>query len=251
MRYISIVLVFIMFSIGAMAQDFPERSSMLVNDYAQALSAAETNALEAKLVAYNDSTSTEIAVVLIKSLGAYEVSDYAVKLAEQWGIGVKGKNNGVIILVAVEDRKVTIQTGYGMEGVLPDAICKKIVENELKPEFKQGNYYQGLDNASTAIIQYSKGEYHSDGKKKGKKQNIPFALVIFIFIVVVLILSKRGGGGTRINGGGNMAGGLPLWMLLNSGGSGRGSYGSFSSGSGGFGGFGGGSFGGGGASGSW
>lgn len=249
MRKLGIALLLVL-SLAVEAQDFPERSSLLVNDYAQVLTSAETTAMEAKLVAYNDSTSTEIAIVLIKSLGTYEVSDYAIKLAEQWGIGVKGKNNGVIILVAVEDRKVTIQTGYGMEGVLPDAICKNIVENELKPAFKQGNYYQGLEDASTAIIQYSKGEYHSDGKKKGKKQPIPFALVIVIFIVVIVLLSKRGGGGTRINGGGTM-GGLPLWMLLNSGSSGRGSYGSFSSGSGGFGGFGGGSFGGGGASGSW
>ena len=245
------ISILLLLSIAVQAQDFPERSSMLVNDYAQVLSAAETNALEAKLVAYNDSTSTEIAIVIIKSLGNYEVSDYATKLGEKWGIGVKGKNNGLVILASIEDRKVTIQTGYGMEGVLPDAICKQIVENEIKPEFKQGNYYQGLDNATTAVIKYSKGEYQSDGKKKGKKKNLPVGLIVIAFIGIVLFLSKRGGGGgTNINGGLRGGGALPLWMLMNSGG-GRGSYGSFSSGSGGFGGFGGGSFGGGGASGSW
>lgn len=246
MRYL-FLLTALFCSLVTQAQDFPEPSKHLVTDYAQVLSAEDISRLEQKLLAYEDSTSTQVAIVLLPSTGNYEAADYAVRLAEKWGIGTKEKNNGLIILAAIEDRKVTIQTGYGMEGPVPDAICKRIIENEIKPNFKQGDYYAGLDAATTAIIQYSKGEYKSEGKK-GKKKNIPYVLIIFGVIALLAFLSKRGGGGTRINGGG---GNIPFWMLMNSGGSGRGSFGDFSSGGGSFGGFGGGSFGGGGASGSW
>jgi uncharacterized protein len=235
------------------AQDFPEKPTRLVNDYTNTLSPDQVAHLEQKLVAFDDSTSTQIAVVLINSLGGYDVSDYAVRLAEKWGIGREKKNNGVLLLAAIGDRKVTIQTGYGVEGALPDAIAKRIIEREIKPNFKQGNYFQGIEEGTDAIISYTKGEYKNDAPRQQKGSRFPAGIIILIIIIVIIILSRKGGGGGgRVIGG---RGGADLfWWTLMSGMGGRSSGGGFGGGSGGgggFGGFGGGSFGGGGASGDW
>jgi uncharacterized protein len=232
------------------AQKFPEKPDRLVNDYTQTLSADEVNALEQKLVAFDDSTSTQIAVVLINDLEGYDVADYAVRLAEQWGIGQAKKNNGIILLASLGDRKVTIQTGYGVEGALPDAIARRIIENAIKPNFKRGNYYQGLDEATNNIIAYTKGEYKADtpeDKVKGLSMKILF--IIFITFIIIMAIAKRGGGGGQVIGGRGAS--SPFWWLLMSGNGGGGFGGGGSDSGGGFGGFGGGSFGGGGASGSW
>jgi uncharacterized protein len=249
----SILFLFIFFSSCLLfAQNFPERSNRLVNDFTNTLSNEDVNALERKLVAYNDSTSTQVAIILIPSLEGYDVADYADRLAEKWGIGQKEKDNGVIILAAIQDRKVTIQTGYGMEGVLPDAICKRIIEYEITPEFKRGNFYQGLDNASTAIFKFAAGEYKADTYQKKGKKGFPAGLIILFFIIAIIAISRRK---KRYQNIGTRGADIPFWMLMgglgSGGGSHRGSWGNFSGGSGGFGGFGGGSFGGGGASGSW
>lgn len=250
MRKIILLLCFFFSSSILFAQIFPERPNRLVNDYTGTLSADEVNTLERKLVAYNDSTSTQVSVVIVNSLEGYDVADYANRLAEQWGIGQKEKNNGVIVLTSIQDRRVTIQTGYGLEGVLPDAICKRIIEKEITPEYKRGNYYQGLDNATTAIFKFAAGEYTASNYKKGGK--FPFALIILFFIVFVWLMSRSK---RKYQNIGTRGSDIPFWMLLGGlGGGGRshgGSWGNFNSGGGGFGGFGGGSFGGGGASGSW
>src|SRR5690606_16928068 len=94
--------------------------------------------------------------------GAYEINDYTQRLAQQWGIGQKDKNNGIIILLAVEDRKVSIQTGYGMEGVITDAVAKRIIEQVLTPAFKQGQFYKGIDEGTTVIMELSSGLYDAD-----------------------------------------------------------------------------------------
>ena len=244
------VLVLLLLGISASAQNFPEKPTTLVNDYTNTLSAGETAALEQKLVAFNDSTSTQIAVVLIQSLEGYDVADYAVRLAEKWGIGQDKKNNGIILLVSIGDRKMSIQTGYGVEGALPDAIARRIIENSIKPAFKQGAYYQGLDAGTNDIIAYTKGEYKNDGPRVQKKgDGALFLIVVLIMIFIFVIGIKSGGSNGQVIGGRGAA--SPFWWLLMSenGGSG-GSFGGGSD-SGGFGGFGGGSFGGGGASGSW
>ena len=262
-KKIAFLVSFLCFlSIKSWSQDFPEKSNRLVNDYTGTLSESEVSLLEQKLVAFDDSTSTQIAVVLIRSVGDYDINDYTVQLGEKWGVGTKGRNNGVVILAALEDRKISIQTGYGVEGVLPDGITKRIIENEIKPSFKQGNYYQGLDNATSAIISYTKGEYKNDKPKKQKSGSGGFPFGILIIIIIAIIISRRGGGG-----GGQVIGGRggasPFWWMLmgsqmgrSRGSSGWGGFsgggGGFGGGSGGgFGGFGGGSFGGGGSSGSW
>ncbi|HEY9195306.1 MAG TPA: TPM domain-containing protein, partial [Mucilaginibacter sp.] len=109
----------------AFAQDFPERSNTLVTDYTNTLSAGDKQSLENKLVAFNDSTSTQIAVVIMRSTGSYDINDYGVRLLRKWGIGQKEKNNGILVLVAISDRKMSIQTGYGAEGALPDIITQQ------------------------------------------------------------------------------------------------------------------------------
>jgi len=246
------------------AQDFPEKSNTIVTDYTNTLSADQKQQLENKLVAFNDSSSTQIAVVIIKSVGDYDINEYGTMLGRKWGIGQKDKNNGVLLLVAMNDHKMTIQTGYGVEGALPDAITQDIIQKDIKPRFKAGDYYGGIDAGTDDIIKYTKGEYKADAKQnKGNKKSGTgggIGVLVIVFIILFIILRKRGGGG----GGGHIIGGRggasPFWWFLAGnvlGSSSRGNWGGFSGGGGGwgggggFGGFGGGSFGGGGSSGSW
>ena len=254
------ILVFLLFSVALIAQTFPEKSNRLVNDYTQTLSAQQIDQLEQKLVAFDDSTSTQIAVVIVKSLEGYDVSDFGVRLAESWGIGGAKNNNGVLVLVSLGDRKVTIQTGYGVEGALPDAITKRIIEREITPNFRAGDYFAGLDEGTNAIISYTKGEYKNDTPKKGRKEGgLGIGFIIIMIIIIAIAIKKGGGGGNEVIGGRGSA--SPFWWLLmgsqlgrgNSGGFGgfSGGGGGFGGGGGGFGGFGGGSFGGGVSSGSW
>jgi uncharacterized protein len=246
------------------AQNIPAAPNppRLVNDFAHVLTADQSEELENKLVAYDDSTSIQIAIVTVPTTGDYVIEDYALKILRDWKVGNKKTNNGLVILAAINDRKIYIATGYGMEGVLPDITTKEIIENEILPSFKQQNYYRGLQLGADAIIDASHGEYKAptgyDQRKKhpGGGGNI-LGIIIFIIIFVILI-SRRGGG--RGGGGGMMSGSGVLPFLIGSmlGGGGRGGGdwgggggGGFGGGGGGFGGFGGGSGGGGGAGGSW
>lgn len=258
MKKIFLIVCLALFSFLGFSQNFPAKPNKLVNDFTNTLNSAQIAALESKLVAFADSTSIQISVVLIQSLEGYDIQDYGYQLGRAWGIGGKDKSTGVLVLVAKGDRKVTIQTGYGMEGALPDAIAKRIIENEIKPGFKSGDYFAGLNAGTNAIISYTKGEYKNTDPKKSKKgSGFPIGLVVLIVIVVIVLISKGGSGG----GGRNVIGGrgganIFWWSLLaglgSSGGGGSGGFGGGSSSDGGgFGGFGGGSFGGGGASGSW
>lgn len=260
-KSIFIFFTILLGSIHSFAQEFPAKPNTLVTDYTNTLSEQERQALESKLVAFDDSTSTQIAVVLIKSVGGYDINDYTARLGQTWGIGGKKNNNGAVLLIAKEDRKVSIQTGYGLEGALPDAITKRIITNEIVPNFKAGNYYRGIEKATDAMIAATKGEYKADRKKRGDNADAggksALGLVIIIIVVIVIFGRKGGGGGN----GGRVIGSrgaedLIWWSLLSGlGNRGGGSHGGGSfgggSGGGGFGGFGGGSFGGGGSSGSW
>lgn len=242
-------------SLFGFAQDFPEKPNKLVNDYTNTLTAAEIAGLENKLVAFDDSTSNQVSVVILKSVGDYDINEYALELGRKWGIGGKDKNNGVILLIALGDRKLAIQTGYGLEGALPDIYTKRIIENNIKPYFKSGNYYQGINSGVDSIISLVKGEYKNDKPKTGKRGGgAASGLAVIIMIVVIIALLKKGGGGgggSQVIGGRGVSDALFWGMLLGSGRGGGGSgFGGGDSG-GGFGGFGGGSFGGGGSSGSW
>ncbi len=243
--------------LAARAQTIPPRPDppRLVNDLAGLLQPEQVLALEQKLVAYNDSTSSQIAVVTIPSLDGNDIADYSQKLYESWGIGQKGKDNGILILVAAKEHDARIQTGYGMEGAVPDALAKRIISNELVPAFRQNNYYAGLDRATDALFALARGEgYKADpAAQQGSRDHSgsgPGFWIIIGILVLFFILRSRGGGG----GGGR--GGFMAPIIFGDFSGGRGVFGSggggFGGGSGGgFGGFGGGSSGGGGASGSW
>lgn len=253
MKKIFLLSLFSLLFAFAFAQDFPEKPGTLVNDYANVLSADQKQELENKLVTFNDSSSTQIAVAILKSVGDYDINEYAVELGRKWGVGQSGKNNGIMIVVAVGDRKISIQTGYGLEGALPDIYAKRIIDNDIKPNFRAGNYYAGLDEATTSIIKYTRGEYKNDNPKASSKKggSGSIAIIIIIVIVIIIIMRKGGGGGSEVIGGRGASNAL-FWAMLFGSGGGRssGGWGGGSSG-GGFGGFGGGSFGGGGSSGSW
>ncbi len=258
------VLLFSISSAAVFAQDFPDKPvpPRLVNDFAGMLSRDEVNALEQKLVSFNDSTSTQIAIVTVPSLKGYDKADYAQRLGEKWGIGKKQLNNGVLILVKPKtpdsDGQVFIAQGYGLEGAIPDITCAQIVDHDILPSFRKGDYYGGLDKATNTIMALARGEFtaqdYGQRVKKSGGQKLPLGLILFIIFFIIIIISGGKGGSNRRN---ISTGGLPFWMLLgmmNSGrGSHSGSWGGFSGGGGGggFGGFGGGGFGGGGAGGSW
>jgi uncharacterized protein len=236
---------------GVWAQDIPAKPTppRLVNDLANKFNPSEQAALEQKLVAYFDSTSTQITVVTVPSTEPYPIADYAFKLGREWGIGQKDKNNGLVLLWAPNDRKVFIATGYGMEGAIPDAIAKRIVSTVIIPEFKNDQYYAGIDKAVDAIISYSKGEFKADPQEQ--EEGIPIRTVLIVVgIIIILIImtrNRRGGGG----GGYRDAGPVFFPTSTFSGwGHSSGNWGGGNSG-GGFGGFGGGSFGGGGAGGDY
>ena len=229
-----------------------QKPAQLVNDFTGTLTADQRQALENKLVAFNDSTSTQIAVVIIPSLNGNDISDFNVRLGRAWGVGGKEKNNGVILLIAKGDRKLNISTGYGVEGALPDITAKHIIDDVIVPNFKGDDYYRGIEEGSDAIIQAVKGEYAAP-KNYGKKGTGGGGKFIFIIIAIILFLvfsGGKGGGGSFMSRRGAMP--FILGSLLGGGGRGGGGWGGGGGGSsGGFGGFGGGSFGGGGASGSW
>lgn len=263
MRQWCLSLLMVMLGMQAFAQDkdFPEipNPPRLVNDYAGILNGGEEEKLEHKLESFARTTSTQITIVAIKDLGNYEVADYAIKLFNKWGIGEKGKNNGVLMLVAIDNRKAWIVTGKGLEGVMTDAKTAQIFRNELRPAFKAGDYAGGLESAADAIIAVTKDEYKADNKVGGGKGIAPKVLLVIIIFIFIILKSigggGRGGGGYMSGRGvGDIATGMLLGSLLGgrNHGSGWGGGGSdWGGGGGGFGGFGGGSSGGGGAGGSW
>lgn len=235
-----------------------------VNDFGKMLEPFQVAALEQKLDAYNDSTSSAIVIITVPNLDGYDIEQVALKYLRDWGIGTKEKNNGVVILVSKEDHKARIETGYGMEGVLPDITAKDIIDNRMIPAFKQDDYYRGFDNAVDAIIQAASGEYKAEPKSNNKGGGLPTAvIIIIIFIIIIAVIKGGGGGGGRSymsRRGSRGLGGLPWFIAGNLLGGGRGGGGfggggfgggGFGGGGGGFGGFGGGSGGGGGASGGW
>ena len=248
--------IFFLLSFCVQAQiekEIPARPSppKLVNDYTNTLTPAQVQALENKLVLYDDSTSTQIAVVIIPTLSGYDISEYGLALGRKWGIGGKEFSNGIIVLVAKDDRKIRIEVGYGLEGAIPDITAKSIIDNSITPYFKEDNYYRGLDRAADDIIKAAAGEYRAPSGYGSKKKKGTGLGSIIGLIVLFLIFGGLGGG--RKGGGGVMSGaGWIIGSMLGSSGRGGGGWsGGGSSGGGGFGGFGGGSFGGGGASGSW
>jgi len=253
MKRFLLVLLLLGSLVSAFAQKVdvlpPPNPPRLVVDEAHLLNDYDRNTLEQKLDGLDNSTSNQIAVVTIPTLGDNnDLEDYANNLFRSWGIGGKKHNNGVLVLIVANDHKIRIEVGYGLEGAITDVTANDIIKNDLSPAFKQGNYYSGINAAIESLGKAATGEYHERSDRGsgggGGGGSILGFVIIFIIILVVVGRSGRGGGG-----GGNFITGAIIGSML-SGGGGRGSsWGG--GGGGGFGGFGGGSSGGGGASGGW
>ncbi len=254
--YLLFIASFLLTSLSAQEDCLPKSTNRLLNDFTNTLSQEEAQQLESSLVQFANSTSTQIVILLVDDLCGYDKASYSYTIGEKWGVGQKGKDNGVVIMVKpkeIDGRGETfIATGYGLEAVIPDAIGKRIVANEMIPRFKQRDYYGGLVAATNVIMELAAGEYSAEEytRKTGGEGSL-FPLIIFAFIVFIIIISKIGGA-RRYARSNNTS----LWiaLMLMSSSSRRGSgggFGGFSSGGGSFGGFGGGGFGGGGAGGSW
>lgn len=255
-----ILLLVIPFS-TLLAVDIPQRPEppRLVNDFSNTLSSSQISLLEQKLIRYNDTTSTQIVVVMMSDLGMVPVADFAIAIGEKWGVGQKGQNNGAVILIkpkAPGSRgQAFIAAGYGLEGVIPDALAKRIIELEMIPRFKQDDYYGGIDQGINTMIALASGEYSAD---EYAQDEVPAAWFVPVFVLLIVFFMIKSASSANHIGG--KKSNLPFWTALflasqmNSRHSG--SFKGFSGGSGfggggGFGGFGGGSFGGGGAGGSW
>lgn len=259
-RIILPILLLLTFAANAQIEKVlpkPPNPPRLVTDMTGTLTQDQQETLERKLVAYDDSTSNQIAVVIISTTGDYDISDYSFALGRSWGIGNKKNNNGVLLLVAKNDRKVFIAPGYGLEGAIPDITAKTIIENEIVPNFKGADFYRGIDEGTDALMEAARGEYTAPegyANRGELKDGLPVIFFVALFILIVwFIIWRKGGGG----GGSYMSRrGTRNWVgptIFPSGGWTGGGGGGWSGGgsSGGFGGFGGGSFGGGGAGGSW
>jgi uncharacterized protein len=258
LRCSGILLLSLVISHSLYGQDFPEPlvPLRLVNDFTGLLTEQQQIDLNNKLLTFNNETSTQIYVVTYDSLQGYDIADFGARLGEKWGIGQKGKDNGILVLVSPANKKITIQTGYGLEGAVSDALCRRLIETVIKPGFREGNYYAGLDSATNVLMSLTRGEFTADDYMKGSgTESIPVAVIIVVVILFIvfsgIMRTRRRFYSPRRS--------IPWWMM-GAGGAGHGGWGGFSSGSGsfggggsfgGFGGGGGGSFGGGGASGGW
>lgn len=260
---ISFILMMFGSSVLAQPECLPQSTNRLVSDFEGILDPQQLQALEAKLTDFANQTSTQIAVVIVKDLCGYDKAQFTYTLAEKWGIGQQGKNNGILVMVKPKggqgERHAFIAVGYGLEGVVPDAIAKRIVENEMIPYFRNDDFYGGLDAATHVLMSLTKGEYTADQYQSQGAAEGAFIVGIVIFIIFLIVISKMFS--VRRYAATNNLGFWAALALMNAAAnSRRGSYNHFSSGGGfggggfgggGFGGFGGGSFGGGGAGGSW
>lgn len=254
-----LLYIFLFTALGLKAQQFPEplKPKRIVNDFVGVLSSQELNALEQKLVAFDDTTSSQIAVVIVKSTAPLDANSYAFEIGRRWGVGQEGKDNGIVLLWATEDRKIELAVGYGLEGAIPDGIAYRIVNQSIIPYFKQSRFYEGLDAGTTDIIKYASGEYKAEPEDIGEFPIWGFIIILIIIFFVFRSMKNNGGGNI---GGGKYSSGWPYTTYTGWGnhsgswrsGGGGGFGGGFGGGGGGgFGGFGGGSFGGGGAGGSY
>lgn len=260
-------LAVLLLSVSALCLAFPKRPQpeRLVNDLAGLFTSAQISSLESMLVAFDDSTSNQIAVVTVGDLEGDTPASFAYRIGEQWGVGDEGFNNGIVVVVkpkaGMSEGKVSIQVGYGLEGAIPDLYCKRIIEGTMIPHFKEGDYYSGVVEACEDLMALASGEISEERRHSSAEEDLEELLVrLLVFFLVMYVLIKllnrrNGNGGGRWRSGTDFGrhvyiGPIDGWGdIFLGGGSHGGGPGSF--GGGGFGGFGGGHFGGGGASGSW
>lgn len=238
---------------------------VMVSDFAQMLDEGQRQNLEIKLSQYAAQHGTQIVVVTIGDLGGMDPADFADQLAEKWGVGQAGKENGAVVLVnpgqGNEQGRVHISIGYGLEGVIPDITAKHIIDREIVPNFREGRFYDGIDQATTILMQLAAGEFPASEYSQAEEPSlIGMAIFIVLAIFFVALLSRKRN--AHYSPGKEIPFWTLLWLMSQGGHGNKGSWGDFTGGTGsfgrggfgsggGFGGFGGGSFGGGGAGGSW
>jgi uncharacterized protein len=232
-----------LFSGSAFALSVPDHPVGRVHDEAGLLTVDQRQNLESKLAAFEQETTNQIVVAIFPSLEGESLEDYSIRLAEKWKIGQKGKDNGIILLIFPNDRRLRIEVGYGLEAALPDAYASRIIEEKLKPNFRHGNFYTGIDQAVDALMAATRGIYElAPSSDSSSSSSIPLVFILFFFgifgLIIFLAIKYGKGSGRR---GWTYSGSSSSWSSSGS---------SWSSGGGGFSG-GGGSFGGGGSSGSW
>jgi uncharacterized protein len=241
----SSLLFLLLLVIPVSAQKDVPSLKLWATDLTNTLSSEQLSQLNGRLKTFQDTTSNQLVVLMIPTLDDYPIEDYAYAVAKKNKIGTSENDNGALLFIAKEDRKLRIEVGYGLEGVIPDALASSIIRNVIVPHFKKDNYYAGISEGITAIIAAIGGEYIAEPAEENKKPGGGFftLLMIIFFLIMFFTRGGRGGLGKMILLGGLASGGFR-------GGS---SWGGGRSSGGGFGGFsgGGGSFGGGGSSGSW
>ncbi|HUD47211.1 MAG TPA: TPM domain-containing protein [Candidatus Baltobacteraceae bacterium] len=239
-----------LWSLLAWGEVIPPVPPLYFNDYAHVVPASTADQLNAKLEDFERTSGNQVVVAIYPKMESdSSIDDYTVRVARAWKVGQKIKNNGAVLFVFIQDRQMFIQVGYGLEGALPDALCKQITEYEIKPQFKAGDYAGGLTAGINAILAATKGEYKGNGATVGDARSrhsngIPPWIIILIIIAFLVLraMSSTGRRGWLMSSGG--------WGVWGGGWGGGSGGGGFSSGGGGFSG-GGGSFGGGGAGSSW
>lgn len=238
------------------AEVIPAKPDRYFNDYAGVVSEEVANRLNRMLEEFERATSSQIVVAVFPSMQSdSSIEDYTVRVAQTWGVGQKDQNNGAVLFVFIEDRQMFLQVGYGLEGAIPDAIAKTIIEQEIKPRFREGDFAGGLTAGVDAILQAARGEYQGTGRTVAERERRPgggWPVVLIILVMLMLIASSRRRRGTlyRGSGRGPWGGWGGGWHGGGGWGSGGGLSGGGWSGGGSFSG-GGGSFGGGGAGGRW
>ena len=232
--------------------ELPQRPVGMVNDFGNLLTNQEEAILEQKLRNYRDTTSNVVAVAVLENLAGMPREEAATYLFNTWRMWEAERYNGVLILISVQERELQIEVGYGLEGAIPDVMANRIVQDILIPALQSGQVYQGLDRATSALIQLASGEYDAVENARSSDEGFPIDILILLAVILFIIFSKGRGG----RGGGRTIGAMDvlLWSSLLNSPRGRGGFGGGGFGGGGFGGFsGGGGFGsgGGGAGGSW
>ena len=170
---------------------FPSLTSRVV-DEASLFSQAQKSELESVLENHENNTSNQIVVVTLKNLQGYDIRDYGLELGRAWGIGQKDSNNGVLLIIAPNEHKVSIEVGYGLEGALPDATAKNIIDQEILPFFKKGNYFGGARIGIQCITEAIKGEYTPDTKKSDRDMGELFAPFLFLlFFLFISLFGKK------------------------------------------------------------